>query len=161
MVPPPASANLPPRPAGSTATGVMPAQVPPAGRHPEDDFPDRDMKRFKSDPTPMSAFTGSSSNAVPMMGSSWITLEIQFVEADEIKPEWNRDRLSAVTVENLVNGSMISTVKDKIFAATGFPVGKQKLILGDGTVTKNQTTLGEYGFRIGQRGELRLAVKKQ
>ncbi|KAF8930096.1 Pre-mRNA splicing factor PRP21 like protein-domain-containing protein [Dissophora ornata] len=170
LAPPPASANLPPRPAPlpvqtSVPQGVMPAQTPPVGRHPEEDMSDRDSKRFKSEhnsPLPSSpAVPASSSNAMPTFGgSNWITLEIQFADPDEIKPEWNRDKVSSVSVENLVNGTMISTVKDRIFAATGFPVGKQKLILGDGTVTKNQSTLGEYGFRIGQRGELRLAVKK-
>ncbi|KAF9185419.1 hypothetical protein BGZ51_003949 [Haplosporangium sp. Z 767] len=173
LAPPPASANLPPRPAPGVphipGAGTMPAQTPPVGRHPEDDFSmqqDRDAKRFKSEhnvPMPSSAPVPpvSSANAVPTMaGSNWITLEVQFADPDEIKPEWNRDKVSSVTIENLVNGTMISTVKDRILAATGFPVGKQKLILGDGTVTKNQSTLGDYGFRIGQRGELKLAVKK-
>ncbi|KAG0308943.1 hypothetical protein BGZ98_006127 [Dissophora globulifera] len=169
LAPPPASANLPPRPtnlaAPSVPQGNMPAQTPPVGRHADEDMADRDSKRFKSEhnsPLPSSpAVPASSSNAVPTAGgSSWITLEIQFADAEEIKPEWNRDKVSSVKVENLVNGTMISTVKDKIFAATGFPVGKQKLLLSDGTVAKNQSTLGEYGFRIGQRGELRLAVKK-
>ncbi|KAI1303530.1 SF3a splicing factor complex subunit [Mortierella claussenii] len=179
LAPPPVSANLPPRPPmGATSgpsqgSGIMPAQIPPAGRHAEDDHitPDRDMKRFKSDHNPPLSSSpasslappppASSANAVPThAGSSWITLEIQFADPEEIKPEWNRDKVNSVTVENLVNGTMISTVKDRIFAATGFPVGKQKLVLGDGTVTKNSSTLGEYGFRIGQRGELRLAVKK-
>ncbi|KAG0199322.1 hypothetical protein BGX28_007373 [Mortierella sp. GBA30] len=174
---PPASANLPPRPAPlpvpapsshhAPGMGAMPAQVPPAGRHPEDDYPmsDRDMKRFKSEhnsPLPSSpAPPASSANAVPTLGgANWITLEIQFADPEEVKPEWNRDKVASVTIENLVNGTMISTVKDRILAATGFPVGKQKLILPDGTVTKNQSTLGDYGFRIGQRGDLRLAVKK-
>ncbi|KAF9363204.1 SF3a splicing factor complex subunit [Mortierella sp. NVP85] len=176
LAPPPAAANLPPRPTPlpaptpSTAPtmptpGVLPAQTPPPGRHAEDDLSnaDRNAKRFKADHSsafPPPSIPASSANATPSLGSSWITLEVQFVDLDEIKPEWNRDKVSSVTVENLVNGTMISTVKDRISLATGFPAGKQKLILSDGTVTKNQSTLGDYGFRIGQRGELRLAVKK-
>ncbi|ORZ05703.1 Pre-mRNA splicing factor PRP21 like protein-domain-containing protein [Lobosporangium transversale] len=169
---PPASANLPLRPPAAVpglphAPGTVPAQTPPSGRHPEEDFPtsDRDSKRLKSEhisslPSTL-APPASSSNALPTAsGPSWITLDIQFADPDEFKPEWNRDKLSSLTVENLVNGTKISVVKDRIFATMGFPVGKQKLILPDGTVTKNQSTLGEYGFRIGQRGELRLAVKK-
>ncbi|KAG0054056.1 SF3a splicing factor complex subunit [Gryganskiella cystojenkinii] len=172
---PPASANLPPRPmapgqapppppsAGAPAPatsapaapamGTMPAQTPPVGRHADEDLTEqgRDAKRLRTDHT--------LAPSVPM-GPSWITLDIQFADLDEIKPEWNRDKLATVTVENLVSGTMISTLKDRIMAATGFPVGKQKLVLSDGTVTKNASTLGEYGFRIGQRGELKLAVKK-
>lgn len=175
---PPASAHLPPRPMSSfppgsapgsgspmTPGGVMPAQTPPAGRHPESDM-DRDSKRFKSEhnsPLPSSPAVNSplppQSQAFGGQGSTWITLDIQFADSD-IKPEWNRDKLSTLPIENLVIGTRISTVKDRILAATGFPVGKQKLILPDGTVAKNQSTLGEYGFRIGQRGELQLAVKK-
>ncbi|KAI8363324.1 Pre-mRNA splicing factor PRP21 like protein-domain-containing protein [Mortierella sp. GBAus27b] len=171
LAPPPASANLPPRPnplpTSAPTPGIMPAQVPPPGRHAEDDLPgaDRNSKRFKPDhgTTPLPSLAGppgSSANAVPVPGSSWITLEIQLTDLDEIKPEWNRDGVTSITVENLVNGTTISTLKEKIQYAMGFPTGKQKLVLGDGTVAKNKSTLGELGFRIGQRGELRLAVKK-
>ncbi|KAF9316946.1 SF3a splicing factor complex subunit [Podila horticola] len=175
---PPASAHLPPRPMSSfppgsapgsgspmTPGGAMPTQTPPAGRHPEDEM-DRDSKRFKSEhnsPLPSSPAVNSplppQSQAFGGPSSTWITLDIQFADSD-IKPEWNRDKLSTLPIENLVIGTRISTVKDRILAATGFPVGKQKLILPDGTVAKNQSTLGEYGFRIGQRSELQLAVKK-
>ncbi|KAF9385043.1 SF3a splicing factor complex subunit [Podila verticillata] len=177
---PPASAHLPPRPMSSFPPGstpgsgspmtpgsMMPAQTPPVGRHPEDDMGDRDSKRFKSEHnSPLPSSPAINSPLPPQSqafggpgGSTWITLDIQFADSD-IKPEWNRDKLSTLPIENLVIGTRISTVKDRILAATGFPVGKQKLILPDGTVAKNQSTLGEYGFRIGQRGELQLAVKK-
>ena len=174
---PPASANLPPRPAApapATAPGTsspqVPAQTPPVGRHADENLSeqDRDNKRLKSEhnsPFPAAgspAFSGPPATSSPSlpMGPNWITLDIQFAGSEDIKPEWNRDKLSTVTIENLVSGTMVSTLKDRIMAATGFPVGKQKLILSDGTITKNATTLGEYGFRIGQRGELKLAVKK-
>ncbi|KAG0336825.1 hypothetical protein BG000_006100 [Podila horticola] len=168
--PPPGAPSMPPgmAPPGMAPPGMVPAmptQTPPAGRHPEGEM-DRDSKRFKSEhnsPLPSSPAVNSplppQSQAFGGPSSTWITLDIQFADSD-IKPEWNRDKLSTLPIENLVIGTRISTVKDRILAATGFPVGKQKLILPDGTVAKNQSTLGEYGFRIGQRGELQLAVKK-
>ncbi|KAG0241874.1 SF3a splicing factor complex subunit [Actinomortierella wolfii] len=140
---------------------VIPAPVPPPGRHAGEDLSgsERDAKRFKSG---HGAGLPPASQQMEDQTPQWITLEIHMPEAgsSDMRPEWNRDSVGLVVLENLVAGTLISTVKDKILGMTGFPAGKQKLMTMSGTVTKNQATLAEYGLRLGQRAEMRLAVKK-
>ncbi|KAG0263115.1 SF3a splicing factor complex subunit [Actinomortierella ambigua] len=172
-LPPSSSAPQPPLPPSLPSRPTIPAQVPPPGRHAGEDFggPDRDSKRFKSEHhhRPHHQHQPHHHNQHhhnqqqdQAGGQSWITLEIMMPEAgaSDMRPEWNRDGLASVVLENLVAGTLISTVKDKILGLTGFPAGKQKLMTPTGTVTKNQATLAEYGLRLGQRAEMRLAVKK-
>ncbi|KAF9977078.1 SF3a splicing factor complex subunit [Actinomortierella ambigua] len=165
LPPPPPQSSLPNAPPASLPSRpTIPAQVPPPGRHAGEDFggSDRDSKRFKSDHSRPHHFQHHQDLAGGSGGNNWITLEIVMPEAgsSDMRPEWNRDGLATVVLENLVAGTLISTVKDKILGLTGFPAGKQKLMTPTGTVTKNQATLAEYGLRLGQRAEMRLAVKK-
>ncbi|KAG0188443.1 hypothetical protein DFQ28_004823 [Apophysomyces sp. BC1034] len=108
-------------------------------RKPEDDMeehPEAKRARFE--------------NPMPTENNQWvaqpgtISLTIQTPEMPD-KPEWNLTG-SAVTVTDIYPAALISTVKDRIAAQLGMPVGKQKLSTMTGTVMKNSNNLQFYGL---------------
>ncbi|CAG8577376.1 11124_t:CDS:2 [Acaulospora morrowiae] len=83
-----------------------------------------------------------------------INVQIQCPTIPE-KPEWNCQG-QTIILENLSLATLVSTVKDKIFAQLNFPAGKQKLTIG-GAVMKNQVSLAYYNIEDG--GIIGLAIK--
>ncbi|CAG8662381.1 5428_t:CDS:2, partial [Cetraspora pellucida] len=83
-----------------------------------------------------------------------INIQIQCPIISE-KPEWNCQG-QIIVLDNLSLTTLVSAVKDKIFARLNFPAGKQKLTIG-GAVMKNQVSLAYYNIEDG--GIIGLAIK--
>ncbi|CAG8666958.1 4792_t:CDS:2 [Dentiscutata heterogama] len=83
-----------------------------------------------------------------------INVQIQCPIISE-KPEWNCQG-QIIVLDSLSVTTLVSAVKDKIFARLNFPAGKQKLTIG-GAVMKNQVSLAYYNIDDG--GILGLAIK--
>ncbi|RIB04404.1 Pre-mRNA splicing factor PRP21 like protein [Gigaspora rosea] len=83
-----------------------------------------------------------------------ISIQIQCPIISE-KPEWNCQG-QIIALDSLSVTTLVSAVKDKIFARLNFPAGKQKLTIG-GAVMKNQVSLAYYNIEDG--GIIGLAIK--
>ncbi|KAF7732489.1 splicing factor 3a, subunit 1 [Apophysomyces ossiformis] len=99
--------------------------------------------------------------AVPAENNQWvaqpqgtISLSVQTPEMPD-KPEWNLTG-EVVTVTDIYPTALVSTIKDRIAAQLGMPVGKQKLSTATGTVMKNSNNLQFYGLVHGSMIQLSL-----
>ncbi|CAG8437111.1 4207_t:CDS:2 [Diversispora eburnea] len=81
-----------------------------------------------------------------MIHQAPVNVQVQCPTIPE-KSEWNCHG-QIIVLENLSLATLVSTVKDKIFAKLNFPAGKQKLTIG-GAVMKNQVSLAYYNMEDG------------
>ncbi|CAG8515671.1 15072_t:CDS:10 [Acaulospora colombiana] len=124
---------------------------PLSGRPMEDEMDPFAMnKRVKMDPTGI--LISEEEWMITHQGP--ISIHIQCPTIPE-KPEWSCHG-QILILENLSLATLVSTVKDKIFAQLNFPAGKQKLTIG-GAVMKNQVSLAYYNIEDG--GVIGLAIK--
>ena len=64
------------------------------------------------------------------------------------KPEWSLNG-NTITISDLLPGTLISTVKDRISSQLGMPAGKQKLSANNNVVLNNSKSLEFYGIMDG------------